>query len=87
MLTDSHPYDLVITIQDGGLQLVSDLNLNAMPLHFTVLFPWGDKGRDPEARNEKTNKRVTAREFFIYHLEIRDKPLTYKEASQKDIKD
>ena len=87
MLTDSHPHDFVITLQDGGLQVVSDLNPNAMPLHFTIIYSWGAKGLDPEARNEKTNKRVTAREFFIYHLAIRDKPLTYQEASQKDIVD
>ena len=87
MLTDSRPHDLVITLQDGGLQVVSDLNPKAMPLHFTVLFPWGDKGWDPEARNEKTNKRLTAWEFFIYHLAVRDKPLSYEEASQKDVVD
>ena len=87
VLTDSRPHDLVITLRDGGLQVVSDLNPNAMPLHFTVLFPWGDKGWDPEARNENTNKRLTAREFFIYHLAIRDKPLTYEEASKKDVVD
>ena len=87
MLTDSHPHDLVITLGDGGLQVVSDLNPNAMPLHFTVLFPWGDQGWDSEARSKKTNKRLTAREFFIYRLAIRDKPLTYVEASQKDVVD
>ena len=87
MLTDSHLYDLVITLRDGGLQVVSDLNPNAMLLHFTVLFPWGNKVWDSEARNEKTNKRVTAQECFIYHLAIRDKLLTYQEASQKDIVD
>ena len=52
-----------------------------------MLFPWGDRGWDLEARNEKTNKRLTAREFFIYHLAVRDKPLTYEEASQKDVVD
>ena len=83
MLTDCHPHDLVITLRDGGLQVVSDLNPNAMPLHFTVLFPWGDKGWDPEARYEKTNKRVTGPEFFIYRLPIRDKLLTYQEASKR----
>ena len=64
MLTDSRPYDLVITLRDGGLQVVSDLNPKVMPLHFNVLFPLGDKGWDPEVRSEKTNKRLTAWEFF-----------------------
>merc|ERR1711905_79512 len=32
VLTNSHPHDLVITPRDGGLQVVSDLNPNAMPL-------------------------------------------------------
>ena len=60
MLTDSHPHDLVITLPDGGLQVVSDLNLNAMLLHFTVLFPWGDKGWDPEATYEKANLQFSS---------------------------
>ena len=44
VLTNSRPHDLIITLRDGGLQVVSDLNPKAMPLHFTILFPWGDKG-------------------------------------------
>ena len=44
VLTDSRPHDLVITLRDGSLQVVSDLNPKAMPLHFTVMFPWGDRG-------------------------------------------
>ena len=87
VLTNSRPHDLIITLRDGGLQVVSDLNPKAMPLHFTILFPWGDKGWDPEAINEKTSKRLTAREFFIYHLAVRDKYLTYEEASQRDFVD
>ena len=31
VLTDSHPHDLVITLRDGDIQVISDLNLNAMP--------------------------------------------------------
>ena len=34
-----------------------------------------------------THKRVTTHEFFIYHLGVRNKLLTYEEASEQDVVD
>ena len=52
----------------GGLQLISDLNPKAMPLHFTLLFPEGTLGYDQELKHQDGVKRVSPREFFTYHL-------------------
>lgn len=79
VLTSLHPHDLVINRRGGDLQIVSNLNPKAMPLHFTVLFPLGDKGWDPEQRTEN-NKRVTTRQFTTWHMAIRDSDVTLNQA-------
>jgi hypothetical protein len=77
VLTNSHPHDLVLRRRGGGLQSVSDLNPSAMPLHFTLLFPEGTKGWDQTSKHVDGVKRVTPREFFAFHINVRDKPSDY----------
>ena len=77
VLTNSESGDLVLRKRGGGLQTISDLNPSAQPLHFTLLFPYGTKGYN-EADKKKakdgsnSNRRVTPREFFAFHLNMRD---------------
>ena len=47
---------LVVKIRGGGLQSVSDLNPSAMPLHFTLLFPYGTKGWDMETTHANSRR-------------------------------
>ena len=42
-----------------------------MPLHFTLLFPYGTYGWDQDTKHADGKRRVTPREFFAYHLQIR----------------
>ena len=49
------------------LQVISDLNPSGMPLHFTVLFPHGDRGWDEAMKHVDSGKRLTAREFDLPH--------------------
>ena len=72
ILTNAHPHDLVVKIRGGGLQRVSDLNPSAMPLHFTLLFPYGTKGWDMQTKHVNSQRRVTPREFFAYHMQVRE---------------
>ena len=51
ILTNSEKHDLVIQLRGGSLQSISDLNPKGMPLHFTVLFPFGTYGWDPEKKH------------------------------------
>ena len=68
--------------------MISDLNPTGMPLHFTVLFPHGDHGWDESMKQVASSKRLTAREFAIYHLATRDeKQLTYEEAVERELVD
>ena len=77
VLTNSESGDLVLRKRGGGLQTISDLNPSCQPLHFTLLFPYGTKGYN-EADKKKgkdgsdSNRRVTPREFFAFHLNMRE---------------
>ena len=77
VLTNAHPHDLVVKIRGGGLQNVSDLNPSAMPLHFTLLFPYGTKGWDMHTTHANSQKRISPREFFAYYTNVRNKESDY----------
>ena len=42
-----------------------------MPLHFTLLFPLGTHGWDPEEKHTDGKRRITTREFYVFHLNQR----------------
>ena len=71
MITDAGPHDLVLRLRGGGLKVVSDLNPHAVPLHFTLLFPKGTMGWQPELMREGGMKRVSPRDWLAYYLNIR----------------
>ena len=73
ILTNSEPGDIVLRKREGGLQFVYDIHPAAQPLHFTLLFPHGTKGYDEQTKHVKGDKakRVTPREFFAFHLNMR----------------
>ena len=77
ILTNSQPHDLVVQLRGGGLQNISDLNPKGMPLHFTLLFPHGTYGWDPNKRHTDGKKRVMTREFYTYYLNQRDQEIGY----------
>ena len=77
ILTNSQPHDLVLQLRGGGLQTISDLNPKGMPLHFTLLFPYGTYGWNPETKHADGRRRVTTREFYVYYLNQRDNDRDY----------
>ena len=56
------------------MQFVYDIHPSAQPFHFTLLFPDGTDGYNAETKHIKGDikKRVTPREFFAYHLNMRN---------------
>ena len=72
ILKDTFSHDIVLNKREGGIKIISNLNPSGMPLHFTLLFPYGTKGWDPSINHKSSSKRVTARQFFAYHLNIRE---------------
>ena len=70
IVTNEQPHDLVIQPRGGGLQIISDLHPSSMPLHFTLLFPFGTAGWHPFIENSTTGSRVTVSQFFAYHLMV-----------------
>ena len=72
MLSNNRKHDLVITKRDGRLEIVSEKNQSAMPLHFTLPFPSGTKGWHPGLKQSPdSNKRLTTRDFALFHLACR----------------
>ena len=60
VLSNNGRHNLVITKRDGCLEIVSEQNQSAMPLHFTLLFPSGTKGWHPGLKQSPdSNKRLT----------------------------
>ena len=72
ILTNPGKHDLVLQKRGGGLQTISELNPKGMPLHFTLLFPHGTYGWDPSSKHSVGDRRITPREFFAFHLNIRN---------------
>ena len=48
ILTNEEKHDLVMYKRGGPLQTISDLNPKGMCLRYTLLFPFGTPGWDPE---------------------------------------
>ena len=72
ILTNEEPHDLVLLRRGGGLHTIHDLNPKGMSLHFTLLFPHGTKGWDQDEKQVGGKRRITAKQFYVYHLQIRD---------------
>jgi hypothetical protein len=83
ILTNSEPHDLVLQQRGGRPHSISDLNPKGMPLHFTVLFPYGTYGWDPEQKHKDEKRRVTTREFYVYHLNERKEETDYIQSAQR----
>ena len=71
ILTNESPHDLVLHRRGGGLTSIHDLNPKGMPLHFTLLFPYGTYGWDQYEKQASGTRRVTTKQFYAFHLQIR----------------
>ena len=71
LLTNAESHDLVIRLRDGTVQEIKGLNPVGMPLHFVLMFPYGDKGWDVTTQ-QTGGRRVTTMQFFSWHLQVRD---------------
>ena len=71
-------HDFVIHLRDGGLRIIHDLNPKVMPLYFTLLFIHGTPGWGIDLRqNNNSNKRLSARAFFAFHMHTRNTKSDY----------
>ena len=72
IVTNEIRHDFVIYLRGGGQRIIHDLNPKAMPLHFTLLFIQGTPGWDVDHKqNNNSTKRLSAREFFAFHMNTR----------------
>ena len=72
VLTNSVPSDLVLRKRGGGLELIYDIHPAAQALHFVLVFPYSTKGYSEFLKHAGKDKRVSPREFFAFHLNMRN---------------
>ena len=72
ILTNEAPHDLVLQKRGGGLCSIHDLNPKGMPFHFTLLFPFGTRGWDQDEKQVGGKRRITTKQFYVFHLQMRD---------------
>ncbi|SAM09761.1 hypothetical protein [Absidia glauca] len=68
-----HPHDVVIKNRNGGLRTISSLHPSYMPLHYVLMFPYGEDGWSPDMRSfSGDQQRVISRGYSAYMLMVRD---------------
>ena len=72
ILTNSEPNDIILRKRGGGLQFIYDLHPAAQPLHFPLLFVFGTKGYSEFSKQKDGTRRITPREYYAFHLNMRD---------------
>ena len=73
-------YNPQVNLQELSIvtnEKISDLNPTAMPLHFTLFFVHGTHGWDVNLTHVDTNKCVSPRQFFAFHLQTRNTESDY----------
>ena len=68
---------MILQKKGGGLQEINGMNPKGMPLHFVLLFPHGTYGWDSEETHEDGRRRITCREFYAFHLNVRNNMFGY----------
>ena len=71
IIKSSQSNDMVLRQRDGGLRTISELHPKGMSMHFTLLFPYGTSGWDQTESQKDGKRRVTPRQFFSFHLNVR----------------
>ena len=73
MLNDSvESADIVLHLKEGGIKRISELNRCFDPLHYVLLFPYGEDGWHVDIlQNQTQHKRMTTLMFYRYKLHWR----------------
>ena len=69
MKDNLQPSDVIIHKQGGGIWRISELNRCYDPLHYVLLFPYGEDGWNGDMR--VGNKRISPIQFYCYRTQIR----------------
>ncbi|KAL3027744.1 hypothetical protein AAZX31_03G073200 [Glycine max] len=70
--------DIIVETQNGELQRIHELHPSYLPLHYPLLFPYGEDGykadilhRSTSSSKKRRRNRLTMREWFAYRLQSR----------------
>ena len=64
------PSDVIVHKQGGGIWRISEFNRCYDPLHYVLLFPYGEDGWNGDIR--VGNKRISPIQFYCYRTQIRE---------------
>lgn len=69
--------DIIIQMKEGGVRRISSLHPSYDPLHYVLMFPYGDEGwaigihHTSITLNQSLNSMVTVMEFYSFRLMLR----------------
>ncbi|SAL99332.1 hypothetical protein, partial, partial [Absidia glauca] len=66
------PHDIVISDRNRGHRYVNSLNPSYMPLHYVLMFPYGEDGWRLGIPSTNGQKDITARAYSAYMVMVRN---------------
>lgn len=60
--------DVVICARGGGLRRINEMNPSYDPLHYPLLFPFGDFGWANDLLQVGTARKITLKQFYAYRI-------------------
>ncbi len=64
--------DIILKTKSGEIQRISTLHRSYDPLHYVVLFPYGEDGYNLNLMRANGKKRVSPTEYHRYQLQVRE---------------
>ncbi len=66
------PLDIVLKTKSGELQRINSLHRSYDPLHYVILFPFGEDGYTPSLMKANGKRRISPTEYHRYLLQVRE---------------
>jgi hypothetical protein len=63
--------DVILHLRNGCHQRISNLNRTYDPLHYVLLFPYGDEGYHIDILQKSSTKRVSTNQYYRHRLMVR----------------
>ena len=60
--------DVVLSARGGGLRRINEMNPSYDPLHYPLLFPFGDFGWANDLEQVRSNRKVTLKQFYAFRI-------------------
>jgi Helitron helicase-like domain at N-terminus len=65
---ETHFRDVIISARGGGLKRINEMNPSYDPLHYPLLFPFGDFGWANDLLQVGTRRTITLKQFYAFRI-------------------